>query len=93
MKNENSNLFLKNKIKMTMISDDFLKGRALEDFLKVCDMLGEKEILFLEERFMQALKFSIENKSISAAKLQKKFKIGYGIAATYCDMIRMIIGM
>ena len=91
MKSENSSSLLEKQIKMTMISDDSIKGKVFEDFLKVCDILSEKETLFYEERFRQALKFSIENKSISPAKLQRKFKIGYGIAATYCDMIRTVL--
>ena len=73
------------------VAEDFFQGRTVEDFINMCDKLGINEALYNENRFREALKFSIEIESISPAKLQRKFKIGYGTAATYCDMIQNLL--
>lgn len=73
------------------IAEDLFQGRTIEDFINMCDRLGKKEVLYNEDRFRETLKFSIETRTISPAKLQKKFTIGYGMAAKYCDMIRALL--
>lgn len=75
------------------ITEELFQGRTVENFINMCDKLGKDEALYNENRFREALKFSIETESISPAKLQRKFKFGYGIAATYCDMIRNLLDM
>ena len=74
--------------------------QSAEDLLALCDQIGSELIkkgessgMYFDEQFREALKFVFESGHISTAAVQKRFNIGYGKAAVYCDEIRRLLEM
>lgn len=75
--------------KATNFEVDKLCENALNDIIKET---SDRQIVRKEE-FRKMLKYCVEIGTVSTSALQIKFDIGYGKAARYCDLIKLILEM